>query len=97
MTRLENVTKQFPELISIIKKIIFLKFGRESVVFEHGMCACIGGLDRAHLHIMTIHEKTNNRYPTCRAQALVRPPGPLTLLSGDSHCPRVLGRMDSRR
>tara|TARA_Y100000590_G_scaffold462180_3_gene625635 strand:- start:968 stop:1876 length:909 start_codon:yes stop_codon:yes gene_type:complete len=48
-------------LISIIKKINFLKYGRNSVVFEHGMCACVGGLDRAHLHIMTLHEKTNEK------------------------------------
>ena len=25
------------------------------------MCACIGGLDRAHLHIMPINKKTNNK------------------------------------
>ena len=24
----------------------------DQVVFEHGMCACMGGLDRAHLHLM---------------------------------------------
>ena len=27
---------------------------RKTVIFEHGMCACIGGLDRAHLHLMSI-------------------------------------------
>ena len=41
-------------MIDISKKIIKNKYGRKSVVFEHGMCACIGGLDRAHLHIMSI-------------------------------------------
>ena len=25
------------------------------------MCACIGGLDRAHLHIMSISAKTNEK------------------------------------
>ena len=34
-------------LISLTKEIISEKFERSSVVFEHGMCACIGGLDRA--------------------------------------------------
>ena len=28
------------------------------MVFEHGMCACIGGLDRAHLHMMSLHQDT---------------------------------------
>tara|TARA_B100000767_G_C19702311_1_gene508973 strand:+ start:220 stop:1125 length:906 start_codon:yes stop_codon:yes gene_type:complete len=46
-------------LILQVKKVIKNNFERESVVFEHGMCACIGGLDRAHLHIMSMSSKTN--------------------------------------
>ena len=30
------------------------------MIFEHGMCACIGGLDRAHLHIMPITKSVDN-------------------------------------
>ena len=30
-------------------------------MFEHGMCACIGGLDRAHLHIMSVSAKTSEK------------------------------------
>ena len=46
-------------LILQLRKVIKNNFERESVVFEHGMCACIGGLDRAHLHIMSVSSKTN--------------------------------------
>ncbi len=46
-------------IISLIKKINYESFKRSSVIFEHGMCACIGGLDRAHLHIMTLAPETN--------------------------------------
>ena len=41
-------------IIEISKKVIKDKYDRNSAVFEHGMCACIGGLDRAHLHIMSV-------------------------------------------
>ena len=41
-------------MIEISKKVIDQEYNRNSVIFEHGMCACIGGLDRAHLHIMSI-------------------------------------------
>ena len=41
-------------LIKVISKAIKEIYKREVVYFEHGMCACVGGLDRAHLHLMTI-------------------------------------------
>jgi len=47
-------------LIKLIKKFIKNKYNRKTVVFEHGMCACIGGLDRAHLHLMSVQENTNS-------------------------------------
>ena len=47
-------------LIKILKYIILKKYNRPSVIFEHGMCACIGGLDRAHIHIMSTNKKTNS-------------------------------------
>jgi len=46
-------------IISLIKEINQQSFDRSSVIFEHGMCACIGGLDRAHLHIMTLDQKSS--------------------------------------
>ena len=47
-------------LIKLIKRFIKNKYNRKTVVFEHGMCACIGGLDRAHLHLMSIPENTSS-------------------------------------
>ena len=48
-------------LIKILKETITQETNRNTVVFEHGMCACIGGLDRAHIHIMSIPKKTNKK------------------------------------
>ena len=41
-------------LIKVTASAIKETYNREVVYFEHGMCACVGGLDRAHLHLMTI-------------------------------------------
>ena len=46
-------------MIEISKTVIKKKYNRNSVIFEHGMCACIGGLDRAHLHIMSIANESS--------------------------------------
>ena len=46
-------------VIKLIKETINQELNRNSVVFEHGMCACVGGLDRAHIHIMSVPKKTN--------------------------------------
>jgi diadenosine tetraphosphate (Ap4A) HIT family hydrolase len=46
-------------MIEISQKVIKQKYNRNSAVFEHGMCACIGGLDRAHLHIMSIANRSS--------------------------------------
>ena len=48
-------------IIKLIKETINQELNRNSVVFEHGMCACVGGLDRAHLHIMSIPKKINQK------------------------------------
>lgn len=41
-------------------KISHLKlYKRKTIIFEHGMCACIGGLDRAHLHLMSTNPSSN--------------------------------------
>jgi len=40
-------------LIEIIKKNLKEIYKKEVAIFEHGMCACVGGLDRAHLHLIT--------------------------------------------
>ncbi len=41
-------------LITNLKKTLKETYDKDVVLFEHGMCACVGGLDRAHLHMMTI-------------------------------------------
>ena len=48
-------------LIKLVKELINQEYNRNSVVFEHGMCGCIGGLDRAHIHIMSISKETNEK------------------------------------
>ena len=48
-------------VIRIVKETISKELDRHSVVFEHGMCACIGGLDRAHIHIMSVPKETNKK------------------------------------
>jgi len=47
-------------IIKICKKSIEEEYNRKFVMFEHGMCACVGGLDRAHLHLMSVNNKTDN-------------------------------------
>ncbi len=55
----KNQLDELNFLIKIIKRSIKNELKRRSVVFEHGMCACIGGLDRAHIHIMSIPNETS--------------------------------------
>lgn len=48
-------------IINLIKRNISENLNRKSAIFEHGMCACIGGLDRAHLHIMSVNKLSNEK------------------------------------
>lgn len=57
----ENHHSELKFLIKIIRKLINQEFESNSVVFEHGMCACIGGLDRAHIHIMSISKNSDEK------------------------------------
>ncbi len=50
----KNQIDEIKFLIDLVKKFIYKKYNRKTVIFEHGMCACIGGLDRAHLHLMSV-------------------------------------------
>ena len=47
-------------LIKVTSDAIKETYNREVVYFEHGMCACVGGLDRAHLHLMTINTNVDD-------------------------------------
>ena len=47
--------------IEVTSKAIEKTYDRKTVSFEHGMCACVGGLDRAHLHIIPISKKISSK------------------------------------
>ena len=48
-------------LIKCTSDILNKTYNRKVITFEHGMCACLGGLDRAHVHVMTINNKINQK------------------------------------
>ena len=48
----DNEFKEYSWVIEKLSKKIKLVYGRSSAIFEHGMCACAGGLDHAHIHVM---------------------------------------------
>ena len=52
--------EEFYWLIDQVSKSIEKTYKKKVVLFEHGMCACVGGLDRAHLHMMPIDESSND-------------------------------------
>ena len=47
-------------LITVTTKAMQKTYDRQTVEFEHGMCACVGGLDRAHMHLMTVDKNASN-------------------------------------
>lgn len=56
----EKKLEEFYWLIDQLKKSIENTYKKKVIIFEHGMCACVGGLDRAHLHMMPVNESTND-------------------------------------
>ena len=54
-----EIEEELNFLLKLTKFHISKRYKRNSVVFEHGMCACIGGLDRAHVHIMSTNPKSS--------------------------------------
>ena len=46
-------------LSAVTTKAMQKTYDRQTVEFEHGMCACVGGLDRAHMHLMTISKNAS--------------------------------------
>ena len=55
----ESQLNELNFLVKLSKEVIDQELDRLSVVFEHGMCACVGGLDRAHIHIMSVSKETD--------------------------------------
>lgn len=37
--------------VEIIREFYLKKLNKNIFIYEHGMCGCLGGLDRAHLHL----------------------------------------------
>lgn len=58
----KNEVDEVKFLIRLIKDFIKEKYERKTVIFEHGMCACIGGLDRAHLHLMSVSKNCSQKH-----------------------------------
>ena len=56
----DNHIEELNWLIKKISEAIAKTYKKKIVQFEHGNCACLGGLDRAHLHIMTMDENVND-------------------------------------
>ena len=57
----ESKLEELNWLIKQISNSIEKTYKKNVVVFEHGMCGCAGGLDRAHLHFMPIDDTANNQ------------------------------------
>jgi diadenosine tetraphosphate (Ap4A) HIT family hydrolase len=57
----ENEHEELNFILKLLKENNKKKLNRKSAIFEHGMCACIGGLDRAHLHLMTIDKASSEK------------------------------------
>ncbi len=55
-----NQKSELDWLITNLSETIKKKYEKEISIFEHGMCACIGGLDRAHLHLMPVTKNLND-------------------------------------
>ena len=55
----KNELEEFYWLINQVSKSIEKTYKKKVILFEHGMCACVGGLDRAHLHIMPVDESSS--------------------------------------
>lgn len=56
----KNALEEFNWLIDQVSKSIEKTYKKKVILFEHGMCACVGGLDRAHLHIMPVDKSSSN-------------------------------------
>ena len=56
----DNQLDELKWLIKTMSTAVSEAYNKDVAIFEHGMCACIGGLDRAHLHIMPISKSVND-------------------------------------
>ena len=69
----DNQKEELDWLIKNLSKSISNVYDKDITMFEHGMCACIGGLDRAHLHMMPISKGlSEDKIVKCINRALIR-------------------------
>ena len=59
----ESQLSELNFIIKVVKESIDEELNRNSVVFEHGMCACIGGLDRLEEGLFLPGTLSNNFNP----------------------------------
>lgn len=53
--QLEDIEfQEYEWVLEKLDNLITKIYGKISSVFEHGMCACAGGLDHAHVHVMPL-------------------------------------------
>ena len=73
-------------LTEAMRDVMQKAYNRNTVVFEHGMCACVGGLDRAHMHLMTIGKNaSDNLIKDSINKALIKRRAGITSVEIDGH------------
>ena len=50
----DNSYDEFAWFLHTLRNMLEKVYGSRVAIFEHGMCACVGGLDRAHVHLMPL-------------------------------------------
>ena len=69
----KKLLSEFRWIINFSKKLIKSIYkDSEVAVFEHGMCVCLGGVDRAHLHLMPYNKKNKKNMVKAINQSLKR-------------------------
>ena len=48
----DNSYDEFTWFLNTLRRVLERLYGSRVAIVEHGMCACVGGLDRAHVHII---------------------------------------------
>ena len=69
----KNLVQEYQWLVNLSINLLKDIYKDHSVaVFEHGMCACVGGLDRAHLHLIPYKISNNENIETAINKSLKR-------------------------
>jgi len=69
----ETLINEFLWLKNFITNVLISSYSNYDIaIFEHGMCACLGGLDRAHLHFMPYKSSNNSTLKTAIDNTLAR-------------------------